>query len=208
MEPRNHVLVVENSPVDARATMAMLEKAPSSRFEAFWADSARAALARLAAGGIDVILLDLFLEDSQGLETLDRVRAAAPDVPVLVVSSLDDDTVVRQAARRGAQEYLVKSDLSPGVLERFILYALERCAQTERQRLVEAARGTEGHLVMAAILQGMVEEMESLLTAIVGHATLVAREAEPESEARRRADEIESAARRLDTVVGKLRALI
>src|SRR5579864_8622852 len=88
---------------------------------------------RLRQGDIELVLLDLSLPDSNGLDTFDVVHAAAPLVPVVVVSGLDDEAVAVSAVHHGAQDYLVKGQLDGGTILRSMRYAIER------QRL-EAAR--------------------------------------------------------------------
>lgn len=65
-------------------------------------------LNRLAQGGIDAILLDLGLPDSQGLNTFEKTYAVAPKEPILILTSNDDDSLALDAVRRGAQDYLIK----------------------------------------------------------------------------------------------------
>ncbi|HEX9781091.1 MAG TPA: response regulator, partial [bacterium] len=77
-------------------------------------------LERLGGGGVDLVLLDLTLSDSLGLETFDRVRAASPAVPVVLLTSIDDDAVVRAARRKGAAGFLAKHRLTLESLGRAI----------------------------------------------------------------------------------------
>ena len=74
----------------------------------------------------DVVLLDLGLPDSAGLETFDKVRAAAPSLPIVVLTVTDDRAVGLEAVRQGAQDYLVKGDTDLKLLPRILLYAIER----------------------------------------------------------------------------------
>jgi signal transduction histidine kinase len=84
------------------------------------------ALRLLAREHFDVVLLDLGLPDSAGTETLDRVRAAAPDVPLVVLAGLDDDGLALTAIQRGAQDYLAKDRLDGHLLRRTLRHAIER----------------------------------------------------------------------------------
>jgi len=74
----------------------------------------------------DIILLDLFLPDSEGLDTLRRTKRVFPDKAIVVLSGLDDEDVAFQAIQEGAQDYLFKSETDPRTLERAIRYARER----------------------------------------------------------------------------------
>jgi len=84
------------------------------------------ALERLSQGGIDLILLDLTLPDSQGIVTFERAYAFAPDVPVVVLTEVDDEEVGLSTVKGGAQDYLVKGSVDPDLLRRSIRYAVER----------------------------------------------------------------------------------
>jgi diguanylate cyclase (GGDEF)-like protein len=84
------------------------------------------ALARLAQGGFDAILLSLDLPDSQGMVTFDRAYAFAPDVPIIVITDEPDEEAAVSTVQAGAQDYLVKSEISPSLLVRSIRHAIER----------------------------------------------------------------------------------
>lgn len=126
------VLVVEDNPADARLIQEMLVESDGEGFQVTRADRLRSGLERLAAGGFDVVLLDLSLPDSQGLETFDRAKSAAPGVPILVMSGLADDTIAVQAVQAGAQDYLVKGHVDSYGLGRAIRYAIERKRTAEQ----------------------------------------------------------------------------
>ena len=87
---------------------------------------------RLQAEGFDVVMSDLSLPDSQGMETFDRLHAAAPNVPIIVMSGLDDETLAVETVQRGAQDYLVKGRADTHLLVRSIRYALKRI-EAERE---------------------------------------------------------------------------
>jgi two-component system, cell cycle sensor histidine kinase and response regulator CckA len=82
--------------------------------------------AALARGGLDVILLDLNLDDSTGLDTLHRVNALAGGVPVVILSGVSDRELATAALRAGAQDFLVKSEIQAAVVTRVARYAIER----------------------------------------------------------------------------------
>jgi len=126
MDRSTNILLVEDNSLDARLIREVLEAIPGDRFNFLQAESLAPALERLSSGGIDVVLLDLNLPDSNGLETLARVRAQAEGVAVVVMTGTDDEARAMEAVHMGAQDYLVKGEVSGSVLKRAIRYALER----------------------------------------------------------------------------------
>jgi PAS domain S-box-containing protein len=120
------LLLIEDNPGDARLIRELLSEAQTIAFQLEHVDRLSAGLARLSEGGIDAVLLDLSLPDSHGLDTLDALRTHQPEVPVLVLTGLDDERTGLKAVRRGAQEYLVKGQTEAALLIRSISYAVER----------------------------------------------------------------------------------
>jgi glutamate dehydrogenase (NAD(P)+) len=117
------LLLIEDTPVQQRLIALLLT---DSAFELVTADSLAAGLAALADHQVDLVLLDLGLPDSQGLETLLRLKAAAPRTPVIVQTALDDVSVATRALEAGAHDYLIKTQLSTKTILRSIHYTLER----------------------------------------------------------------------------------
>lgn len=115
---------------DSRGTRAHVERVLSevaeARFETESADDLASALVRVASGGIDLVLLDLHLPDSQGLETLARLRARFADLPVIVLTSQGAATLGLDALKMGAQDFFEKEKLASHWVGRAIRYALER----------------------------------------------------------------------------------
>jgi len=124
-ETSSRVLLIEDNPGDARLLREYLSGAAGD-FTLEWADCLAAGLEVLARGNIDVVVLDLSLPDSRGLETFTRVRTDAPQVPIVVISGIDDEALAIQAVREGAQDYLVKGEASATLVVRSIRYAVER----------------------------------------------------------------------------------
>ncbi len=118
------VLVVEDSPAHFRLIEAMLADS-RVRYSTRSAPTLKAALELLRADGIDAVLLDLDLPDSCGLKTLERVRAAAPTTPVLVLTVDDDEDLAAKALQAGAQDYLIKG-ADAATLKRALRHAMER----------------------------------------------------------------------------------
>jgi PAS domain S-box-containing protein len=120
------ILLIEDSPSDRRFFTAILCRVSQTAFSVTEATSLAAGLERLAVGATDLVLLDLGLPDSWGLETFMRLHAAWPRVPVIVLTGSDDEALAVQAVRAGAQDFLVKGQVDAKLLGRAIRYARER----------------------------------------------------------------------------------
>src|SRR6202020_144574 len=93
---------------DVRLIREMFSKERSDSFELTHLSRMSDAVIHLARGGVDVVLLDMGLPDEHGLDTVRRSLAAAPDVPVIVLTGLDDEVLASEAMMEGAQDYLIK----------------------------------------------------------------------------------------------------
>jgi len=123
-ESNANVLIVEDNPGDARLTMEMLRDAPGLTLRT--AASLAECLAILDEGAIDVVILDLGLPDSQGMDTVRSVVDAFPAVAVVAVTGLDDEWAGTEALRIGAQAYLAKGSAAANIGRRSVRYAFER----------------------------------------------------------------------------------
>jgi two-component system, cell cycle sensor histidine kinase and response regulator CckA len=132
------VLLVEDNPGDARLILEMLQELPAADFTLERVDRLAPAIERLGTAGVDVVLLDLGLPDSEGMETFWRTHREAPREPIVVISGLDDERVALEAVRAGAQDYLVKGRIEGQLLARVIHYAIERKRGQEDLRRSEA----------------------------------------------------------------------
>jgi CheY-like chemotaxis protein len=112
MNEKLRILIVEDNPADADFIHEMLPQAGPLNFQVESVQRLSEALARLADGGFDLVLLDLGLPDSQGLQTFYTLQKAAPDVPVVVLTGNDDQDLAVAAMREGAQDFLVKGQIS------------------------------------------------------------------------------------------------
>ncbi|QDX80202.1 hypothetical protein B9N43_02350 [Denitratisoma sp. DHT3] len=121
-----NILLVEDSWGDYRLVSDMLNECMQEGFELLHADQLAAAIPFLEPGEVDVILLDLELPDVGGLDTLVKMHALAPDIPIVVLSQIEDESLAVRAVRIGAQDFLVKSHISGPLLTRSLRYALER----------------------------------------------------------------------------------
>ena len=120
------VLLIEDNPGDVRLIRELLSEARDVAFKIERADRLSTGLSRLRKGGIDVVVLDLGLPDSQGLDTFFEVRNQATECPIVVLTGLDDETVGTEAIRAGAQDYLIKDEVNSKLLARILRHAIER----------------------------------------------------------------------------------
>jgi signal transduction histidine kinase len=120
------VLLVEDNAGDARLLREMFRTERPGSFELTHLSRMSEAVAHLARGGVDVVLLDMGLPDEHGLETVRRSIAAAPGVPVIVLTGLDDEVLAAQAMKEGAQDYLIKGQIENRALPRALRHAIER----------------------------------------------------------------------------------
>lgn len=133
------ILLVEDSPTDARLLQADLGLAAAGGdFEVTWVERLGDAVAKVIGLPFDVVLLDLTLPDSAGITSFLRMREAAPHIPIVVLTGLDDEAAGAEAIRRGVQDYLVKGQVDGKTIARAIRYAVERKFADETLRRVNA----------------------------------------------------------------------
>jgi diguanylate cyclase (GGDEF)-like protein/PAS domain S-box-containing protein len=125
---RPKILLIENDPASANAIRAALAAADTGSFEVEWVRRLSEGLECLSKKGIAAVLLELSLPDSHGMETFDKLFAAAPDVPILIFGRDGNETLAKQAVGRGAQDYLLQGHLDSYSLPRALRNAIERKA--------------------------------------------------------------------------------
>jgi len=167
------VLLIEDNPGDAQLVkIGLAEAARDQEVEVIWVVRLGDALARLEGEAFDVCLLDLTLPDARGAAALQKLRKAAPDLPVVVFTGLDDDRVAMQMLREGGQDYLVKGSVDGDDILRAIRYAQERMRLENdlRQSRLAAERANQAKSVFLA---NMSHELRSPLNAILGFAEII-----------------------------------
>jgi serine phosphatase RsbU (regulator of sigma subunit) len=132
-------LLIEDNRGDARLIQEYLGEVEGLAFRLEHADRLAAGLERLARGGIDVVLLDLSLPDSRGLDTFVRLHAAAPEVPVVVLTGFNDEILAIKAVQEGAEDYLVKGSVTSSLLARSLRYAIERGRRRQAEKALREA---------------------------------------------------------------------
>ncbi|MBF0166516.1 MAG: diguanylate cyclase [Alphaproteobacteria bacterium] len=164
------VLVVEDNPGDAALIRYSLAEPGQGRFTIAHASSLKEAVQHLAAQHFDVILLDLSLPDSFGLETVKKIlESAPPKAAVVVLSGLDDEELALEAVKQGAQDYLVKGRSDGDVLRRAIRYAIERQRIEEAMRLAEAVFKNVDTGIFVTDAEGAIVRTNPAFTRITGY---------------------------------------
>src|ERR1051325_2508744 len=159
------LLLVEDNPGDAHLMELMLRD--TRGFQMTWVEQLAAGLKRLEAGDIDLVLLDLSLPDSHGPGTFSKMHAQRPQVPIIVLSGLDDEEVAIKTVQEGAQDYLVKGHVDTHLLVRAMRYAIERKRAQEQlalyaEELRKRNEQMEADLDMAREIQTVLLPPQSL----------------------------------------------
>lgn len=154
MESGIRILLVEDDPGDVCLLKEALAGAATDPFELVHASRLSEALGFLQSSSYDVVLLDLGLPDSSGLDTLAKTLASASEAAVVLLTGMEDTALGIEAVKRGAQDYLVKGQAEGPLLFRAIRYSLERKRlENERQRLV---RELKDALSKVKLLSGLI----------------------------------------------------
>jgi protein-histidine pros-kinase len=143
------VLLIEDNPGDAKLIKELLKDINNNNFKLKHVSNFDEFKIQHEETKNDIILLDLFLPESDGLDTLDYVIKDAPDIPIIVLSGMNEKSIAINAVKLGAQDYLIKGTLDGNLLERAIFYAIERHRiKKETKKLTTALQDSESHLNM------------------------------------------------------------
>ncbi len=156
------VLVVEDNAGDVRLLREMFGSESAGNFELTHLMRMSDAEDHLAKGGVDIILLDMGLPDGHGLETVRRARAAAPNVPLIVLTGLDDEALAAEAMKHGAQDYMIKGQIESRALPRALRHAIERHRMQTEAELIR----THQMEFKDEFLSHVSHELRSPLTAV------------------------------------------
>jgi len=163
------VLVVEDNAGDVRMLREMFSKEKPGSFELTHLLRMSEAVIHLGKGGVDIVLLDMGLPDGQGLDTVRRAHAAAPGVPVIVLTGLDDEALAAEAMKEGAQDYLIKGQIENRALPRALRHAIERHRMQTETDLIR----TDQMKFQDEFLSHVSHELRSPLTAIYQFVTIL-----------------------------------
>src|SRR5436309_866177 len=151
MSDRLKVLLIEHDPGFVNTVGEMLGRARDLAADVRSAPDLTAGLSILNNDSFDVAVLDVSIPDGAGLGNVSLLKAEAPQMPIIVAGDVDDETVAVEAVHAGAQDYLVKSQLTPGWLERSIRYAIER----HRLDMAALAAEEKYHSVFDHLVEGI-----------------------------------------------------
>ncbi len=201
------ILQVEDDPAEVRLVRDMLKRAEGVTYEITHAGNLADALARINDTTFDAILLDLTLPDSREINTFEKVRTAAAELPIIVLSGYGDREFARAAVRNGAQDFLVKGYVDWHLLDCSIRYAIERhllykrmAADTnklldkERNRVVEETAG------------GVAHEINQPLTVMALLSEKLLLETKPDDPIYTHLLSLKMAAERIDAIVKQIEA--
>ncbi|MDH7598406.1 MAG: PAS domain S-box protein [Sedimentisphaerales bacterium] len=131
------ILIIEDDLIDRKSLQRLLAKSSLADAVVETADSLGQAKEALKKGGFDIVLSDLGLPDSHGMETIRALRSLVPELPLVVLSGLDDEATAIQALQQGVQDYLIKGRVDSQLLGRSIRYAMERKRAERQMRVAE-----------------------------------------------------------------------
>ncbi|MFY0583806.1 ATP-binding protein [Cystobacter fuscus] len=196
------LLLVEDNPGDARLFKEELKRVPSVSFDVRHVMRLAEAEAQVGEPGLDAVLLDLSLPDGQGLANIQRMVQAAPTLPLVVLTGTDDDELAMSAVHAGAQDYLVKGQVTGPLLVRALRYAIERKRVEEGLKREEAARQTA--LFREQFLGILGHDLRNPLQAITGNAALLLRYGGLSDPQRKAVHRISNSAERMARMIGDL----
>jgi DNA-binding response OmpR family regulator len=161
------MLLMEDNPVDTDLLQEMISLLDGFTVDMDWTETLARGLALLELNEYDILLLDLGLPDSTGLDTLRRTIQVTTEIPIIVLTGLDEEEVAVEALRIGAQDYLPKDRLNPDMLRRSIRYSLER--KKSEQKFVEVFESA-GQAVYVLNMEGKILVINRLAAQRLGYS--------------------------------------
>lgn len=161
MNEQLHILIVEDNSADADLIHELILKTGFVQFRIESVARLSDAIARIAIGGIDLIITDLGLPDSRGIETFYSINKAAPNLAIIVLTIAYDQEMAITAVRKGAQDFIVKGNISSDLLVRAIRYAIERkkleVMLRESERNLQECLNVAAGIIVTLDVEGNIE---------------------------------------------------
>ena len=157
-EEKIEVLLVEDNPLHRYLLKGVLEEI-NQGYQVRIEGTLAAGIKASHEGDFDVVLLDLVLPDGRGLETFLRWKAEGAEIPVVVLTGLDDMDLATRAVESGAEDYLLKNQINPALLARALRYAVERGQVKNREWDSPQFRRAHHQIMKAAEVLGLGEEL-------------------------------------------------
>lgn len=164
------LLLIEDNTELSNVIAGMLGQMESPPFDITSSTHLAQGIEHLSAGNIDLVILDLALPDSHGLEGLHQLRAHHPAVPIVVLTGLEDENTALKSLREGAQDYLLKGEINQAMLVRAIRYAIERQRGEEARSRLAAIVESSKDAIVGMSLEGLIVSWNPGAEHIFGHS--------------------------------------
>jgi ActR/RegA family two-component response regulator len=199
---RKKILIVEDDEKFARVLSKQLTK---NNYEVAYAGSLTKSLELIKKDKVELVLLDLGLPDSSGLLTYEKFSKEASDIPVVILTGLDDEKIAFEAVKKGAQDYLVKGEVDNRILIRSLNYAIERSKLLFRlKKLQELVLQSERIKVLVETAGGAAHEINQPLTSIFGMIELLQKDLANDAKVQEKLDFILNAACKIRDIIKKM----
>lgn len=160
------ILIVEDNPGDARLLQETLQEVSTVKWDIVIAEQLSKAVNVLEQSSFDMVLLDLSLPDSQGLETCMSLHAKFPSTPIIVLTALDDEELALRSLHQGAQDYLIKGETDTKLLMRSIRYGIEH------KKFESDSLRNQKLQSLKVLAEGMAHEFNNILSSVLGNLSL------------------------------------
>jgi len=201
-EKKKKILIVEDDEKFARVLSEQLEK---NNYDVSHVEKLSEFLESIKDGKLDLVLLDLGLPDSSGLETYEKVSKMVSDIPIVVLTGLDDEEVAVEAVKKGAQDYLVKGEVDNRTLLRSLDYAIERSRLLFRlKKLQELVLQSERIKVLIETAGAVAHEINQPLTSIFGMLEILKRDLDKDTSAQQKLDFVLGSANKIKDIIKKM----